>query len=171
MATLPPDFPTGAAGIRKRLGSRLLTLGTLRLVKSSPAMARRSGRPARCQENEDSAPLTRASPPLASWLIPHRSYHALEFSCSPSRYRIDEPVTHPTDPTLVLLHGATLNSHMWDAVRRDLNPKYRVIAPDLPGHGARRAGLTERRIRQPGTDAEGFLSAAQGDRYAVLENV
>ena len=95
----------------------------------------------------------------------------MEFSCSPSRYRIDEPVTHPTDPTLVLLHGATLNSHIWDAVRRDLNPKYRVIAPDLPGHGARRAGLTERRIRQPGTDAEGFLSAAQGDRYAVLENV
>ena len=45
---------------------------------------------------------------------------------------------HPTDPTLVLLHGATLNARMWDAVRRHLNPRYRLIAPDLPGHGARR---------------------------------
>lgn len=50
-----------------------------------------------------------------------------------------EPVTHPADPTLVLLHGATMNARMWDAVRRHLNPKYRVIAPDLPGHGTRRA--------------------------------
>ena len=46
-------------------------------------------------------------------------------------------VIHPTDPTLVLLHGATFNAHMWDAVRRHLDPKYRVIAPDLPGHGSR----------------------------------
>ncbi|MEO8452624.1 MAG: alpha/beta hydrolase [Gemmatimonadota bacterium] len=47
-------------------------------------------------------------------------------------------MTHPTETTLVFLHGATLNARMWDAVRRHLNPKYRVIAPDLPGHGARR---------------------------------
>lgn len=42
-------------------------------------------------------------------------------------------------PTLILLHGATLNGHMWDPVRRDLDSRYRVIAPDLPGHGARRS--------------------------------
>ena len=47
-------------------------------------------------------------------------------------------MTHPTDPTLVLLHGATLNAHMWDAVRRHLNPRFRIIVPDLPAHGARR---------------------------------
>lgn len=29
---------------------------------------------------------------------------------------------------------------MWDAVRRDLNPSYRVIALDLPGHGAHADG-------------------------------
>jgi pimeloyl-ACP methyl ester carboxylesterase len=44
-----------------------------------------------------------------------------------------------TQPALVLLHGATMNARSWDAVRRSLNPKYRVIAPDLPGHGGRRA--------------------------------
>jgi pimeloyl-ACP methyl ester carboxylesterase len=41
-------------------------------------------------------------------------------------------------PTLILLHGAGLNGRMWDAVRRELNPAWRVIALDLPGHGARR---------------------------------
>jgi pimeloyl-ACP methyl ester carboxylesterase len=41
-------------------------------------------------------------------------------------------------PVLILLHGATLNGHMWDPVRRYLDPAYRVIAPDLPGHGTRR---------------------------------
>ncbi len=40
-------------------------------------------------------------------------------------------------PVLILLHGAGLNRHMWDAVRRGLDPRYRVIALDLPGHGAR----------------------------------
>ena len=41
-------------------------------------------------------------------------------------------------PVLILLHGATLNGRMWDPVRRYLDPAYRVIAPDLPGHGTRR---------------------------------
>jgi pimeloyl-ACP methyl ester carboxylesterase len=40
-------------------------------------------------------------------------------------------------PVLILLHGAGLNSHMWDAMRRHLDPRWRVIALDLPGHGAR----------------------------------
>lgn len=42
-------------------------------------------------------------------------------------------------PILVLLHGATANGRMWDPVRRILEARgYRVLAPDLPGHGARR---------------------------------
>jgi len=40
--------------------------------------------------------------------------------------------------TLILIHGASCNARMWDAVRRDLDPRFRVIALDLPGHGARR---------------------------------
>ena len=42
-------------------------------------------------------------------------------------------------PTLILLHGAGLNAHMWDPVIRHLDPRWRVIAIDLPGHGARSA--------------------------------
>lgn len=41
-------------------------------------------------------------------------------------------------PVLILIHGATCNGRMWDAVRRHLDPRFHVLAPDLPGHGARR---------------------------------
>lgn len=41
-------------------------------------------------------------------------------------------------PALVLLHGATMNAHMWDAVRRHLNSDYQLVVPDFPGHGSRR---------------------------------
>ena len=42
---------------------------------------------------------------------------------------------------LILLHGATLNGHMWDPIRRELDSRYDVLTPDLPGHGARRRGM------------------------------
>jgi pimeloyl-ACP methyl ester carboxylesterase len=41
-------------------------------------------------------------------------------------------------PVLILIHGATGNGRMWNAVRRQLEPRWRVVTPDLPGHGARR---------------------------------
>jgi pimeloyl-ACP methyl ester carboxylesterase len=45
-----------------------------------------------------------------------------------------------TQPVLLLLHGAGMNAHMWDPVLPHLDPAYRAVAIDLPGHGARRAG-------------------------------
>ena len=41
-------------------------------------------------------------------------------------------------PTIILIHGATLNGASWAPVRRALEPEFNVLAPDLPGHGARR---------------------------------
>jgi len=41
-------------------------------------------------------------------------------------------------PVLILIHGATLNGHMWDPVRRHLDPRFQILTPDLPGHGSRR---------------------------------
>ena len=43
-----------------------------------------------------------------------------------------------TQPTLLLIHGATGNGRMWDPVRRSLGAGWQVLTPDLPGHGARR---------------------------------
>jgi pimeloyl-ACP methyl ester carboxylesterase len=38
-------------------------------------------------------------------------------------------------PVVVLLHGFTLDLTMWDAQRETLGSMYRVITPDLRGHG------------------------------------
>jgi 3-oxoadipate enol-lactonase len=38
-------------------------------------------------------------------------------------------------PTVVLLHGATLDGHAWDAQVAALRDRYRVVVPDLRGHG------------------------------------
>ncbi len=43
-------------------------------------------------------------------------------------------------PTLVLLHPFPLNHHFWDALVPSLSPHYRVIAPDLRGHGQSELG-------------------------------
>jgi pimeloyl-ACP methyl ester carboxylesterase len=40
-------------------------------------------------------------------------------------------------PTIILVHGATLNGRMWDPVRRHLDPACDVVTVDLPGHGSR----------------------------------
>ena len=47
------------------------------------------------------------------------------------------PDTSPA-PVLILIHGATGNGRMWQAVMRHLDPRWNVLTPDLPGHGSRR---------------------------------
>ncbi|MCK9688858.1 alpha/beta fold hydrolase [Scleromatobacter humisilvae] len=42
-----------------------------------------------------------------------------------------------TAPVLILLHGAGGNQAMWNPVRRHLDPRWRVVALDLPGHGSK----------------------------------
>ena len=39
-------------------------------------------------------------------------------------------------PTLVLLHGYTGDRNHWNRVARELTPRWHLIIPDLPGHGA-----------------------------------
>ncbi|HEY9087912.1 MAG TPA: alpha/beta fold hydrolase, partial [Anaerolineaceae bacterium] len=39
-------------------------------------------------------------------------------------------------PGLVLVHGSVVTRKMWLPQLRDLADEFRVIAPDLPGHGA-----------------------------------
>ena len=36
---------------------------------------------------------------------------------------------------MLLLHGATLDHRAWDAQVDELTPQYRVVVPDLRGHG------------------------------------
>lgn len=39
-------------------------------------------------------------------------------------------------PTVLLLHGTGSSSHSWRALTPLLAPRLRIVAPDLPGHGA-----------------------------------
>jgi len=39
-------------------------------------------------------------------------------------------------PAVLLVHGSVVSRKMWLPQLRDLSDTYRVIAPDLPGHGA-----------------------------------
>ncbi|MFG2487974.1 alpha/beta fold hydrolase [Streptomyces virginiae] len=39
---------------------------------------------------------------------------------------------------LVLVHGIRVSARMWDPHTRRLTPRFRITAPDLPGHGTRR---------------------------------
>jgi len=41
----------------------------------------------------------------------------------------------PDAPTVVLLHGATVDHHAWEAQAARLAARYRVVVPDLRGHG------------------------------------
>lgn len=44
----------------------------------------------------------------------------------------------PTDaPAILLIHGSVVTRKMWLPQLRGLSDTYRVMAPDLPGHGAR----------------------------------
>ena len=50
----------------------------------------------------------------------------------PAQFRVEGPAVGSTAagataPVLILLHGAGLNGHMWDAVRRQLDPRERRI--------------------------------------------
>ena len=40
-------------------------------------------------------------------------------------------------PALVLIHGAVLNGGMWAPIAADLGRDFKVVTPDLPGHGTR----------------------------------
>jgi pimeloyl-ACP methyl ester carboxylesterase len=40
-------------------------------------------------------------------------------------------------PTIVLVHGSVVSRKMWLPQLRGLSDTYRVLAPDLPGHGGR----------------------------------
>lgn len=55
---------------------------------------------------------------------PHNSIHSPEGQPAPS-------------PLLVPLHGWLLSSRLWEPLRRELEPRWRLWCPDLPGFGKR----------------------------------
>ena len=65
-------------------------------------------------------------------------------------------------PTLLLLHGAGGATHSWRDLLPILARDYRVVAPDLTGHGFTRAGTRTRSGLRPMTEDLSRLMAAGG---------
>src|SRR3954452_2942142 len=63
------------------------------------------------------------------------SPHALERPDAVLRYRISQPSVLSADPTLVLLHGATLDHRSWAPQVAALRDRFPLVTPDLRGHG------------------------------------
>src|SRR4051795_8378092 len=63
------------------------------------------------------------------------SPHALERPDATVRYWISQPSAPSASPTLVLLHGATLDHHAWAPQVAALRDRFPLVTPDLRGHG------------------------------------
>jgi 3-oxoadipate enol-lactonase len=63
------------------------------------------------------------------------SPHALERPDATLRYWISQPSVPSANPTLVLLHGATLDHHAWAPQVAALRDRFPLVTPDLRGHG------------------------------------
>ncbi|HEX6925311.1 MAG TPA: alpha/beta fold hydrolase [Longimicrobiaceae bacterium] len=70
-------------------------------------------------------------------------------------------------PPVLLLHGYPLSSHLWDDVVGHLSDAYRLIVPDLRGHGRSEAGDTAS-MEEMADDVLEVLAAADEDRPVVL---
>jgi pimeloyl-ACP methyl ester carboxylesterase len=70
-------------------------------------------------------------------------------------------------PALVLLHGVNGNSSTWDHIAPSLRERYRVLAPDLSGHGGS-DWATEYTYAGWLDDLAAFATALSLRRYALL---
>ena len=72
---------------------------------------------------------------------------------------------NPSDPPLLLVHGVTSNAAIWWRVGPALAAAdRRVIAVDMPGHGAATAWLGRHRFTDTAAELAGFIRAAGLDR-------
>jgi pimeloyl-ACP methyl ester carboxylesterase len=69
-------------------------------------------------------------------------------------------------PAIVLVHGAAVNRKMWAVQLARLADEYRVIAPDLPGHGGR--GGTRFRLDAAAREIGDLLAQAAPERALLV---
>jgi len=58
-------------------------------------------------------------------------------SAPDARHQSPDPRHQSPDLSLVFLHGTRLSGDLWAPQRADLGQRFRVVTPDLPGHGRR----------------------------------
>src|SRR4051794_5772237 len=90
---------------------------------------------------------------------------ALERSDATLRYRISQPAAPTSAPTLVLLHGATLDHHAWAPQVAALQDRFALVTPDLRGHGES-TGRFE--FTAAVDDIEALLEALPADQVVLV---
>jgi pimeloyl-ACP methyl ester carboxylesterase len=94
-----------------------------------------------------------------------RSTHALELPDATLRYWVSHPATPTTRPTLVLLHGATLDHEAWAPQVAALQDRFPVVTPDLRGHGASTGRFD---FTAAVDDIEALLEALPADQIVLV---
>jgi esterase len=75
----------------------------------------------------------------------------------------------PDRPLVLLLHGGSAHAHWWDFVAPALADRYRLIAPDLRGHGdSDHAAPPAYAIDDYVADLQGFVVACGLGRFALV---
>ncbi|MFC2125014.1 alpha/beta fold hydrolase [Bacteroidota bacterium] len=69
---------------------------------------------------------------------------------------------------LILLHGFTQTGNVWDSMIEDLSSKYRLIIPDLRGHGRSTNPTNEFTHRQSALDVFGLLDQLGIDTFKAM---
>lgn len=136
----------GGAKPARGSGVSALVMG---LAGGPPVGARRRG-PARRRSRRPSP-----SPPLP-YTAPVPTFERDGFSM------YYEEAGDPEAPAVVLLHGFTSDHRMWLPVAEPLSQDYRIIAPDMRGHGATTA---------PEDLATYTMEAFAGDVAALLDHL
>ena len=91
--------------------------------------------------------------------------HVLERPDATLRYWVSEPAVPTTNPTLVLLHGATLDHHAWAPQVEALGDRFPLVAPDLRGHGESTGTFD---FTAAVADIEALLDVVPGDHIVLV---
>lgn len=73
----------------------------------------------------------------------------------------------PDAPVVVALHGFTSLAHTWDTVARALSDRYRILAPDLRGHGETEWS-DKYSLKSAMDDLEAFVSALDVKTFTLI---
>jgi 3-oxoadipate enol-lactonase len=94
-----------------------------------------------------------------------RSSHSLQRPDATLRYWTSRPQAPTTEPTLVLLHGATLDHDAWTPQVAALRDRFPLVTPDLRGHGASTGTFD---FTAAVHDIEALLDALPADRIVLV---
>ncbi len=94
-----------------------------------------------------------------------RSSHSLQRPDATLRYWTSRPPAQTTEPTLVLLHGATLDHDAWTPQVAALRDRFPLVTPDLRGHGASTGTFD---FTAAVHDIEALLDALPADRIVLV---